>query len=43
VVVPPNAKIPWITVPQGIWDDVVVILPWKNYQRQLQLHEDASD
>ncbi|VUC23273.1 unnamed protein product [Clonostachys rosea] len=27
----PDVKIPWPTVPQAIWDDVVVILPWTMY------------
>lgn len=27
----PDVKIPWPSVPQAIWDDVIVILPWTMY------------
>ncbi|KAH7268008.1 alfa-L-rhamnosidase [Fusarium solani] len=27
----PDVRIPWPSVPQAIWDDVVVILPWTIY------------
>ncbi|KAL6352114.1 hypothetical protein LRP88_14556 [Fusarium phalaenopsidis] len=27
----PEVKLPWPSVPQAIWDDVVVILPWTIY------------